>query len=410
LAIPAAQMNETARSIGKGKNRMNEEKQLCPHNFKTWLAFLLGMVLILIAVVVFDKVLRDGRFGLYDGRREDEPLGRPIITQSVGMNDALVQTAGFLSSSNSESTSGSWLGIEASNLTKETASALGYELTGGVIVSKIVQGSPAEETGLKLGDILTGFNYQEVDTVDTLSRLLSKLDPDTRVKIVFFRDGNRETSYIRLGQTSQTQSQIESQTPAPGGDRRWGIVVSELTENLRKTYDIPDREEGVVVLMVVPGSASDRAGVNKGDLIEQVDRNRISGLTDFFESLQIPADQVLMKIFRNNSVLFLRVTSVSPLVPVYGPTSTEITDLDVKETNRPLATPSPNRPNLILPSQETQIDTSQKYAGTKQSLLGIPTEIIPDAIVKIVSGLIDGDQEEEIGPIRKKVKNLEITL
>jgi predicted metalloprotease with PDZ domain len=392
---------------------MTASKELCPQSFKVWLAFLMGMVLIVISIVVFDKVLRDGRLGFADSHREEDMSARPSAATGVVLGSNIAQPVSYLSLKD-EFGSGSWLGIEAVDLTESTAKALGYDIDGGALIRKIFDRSPSENAGLMLGDIIVELDYRDIDCVDTLSRLLDELDPGMRVKVVFYREGDREVTYLKLGDAVEAPVESERQGVADGSgatrDQRWGIVVSGLTDALREAYGIDRKEKGVVVLMVVAGSAADRAGIRRGDLIEQVDRTSVRDLSDFFEAIQTPANHVLLKVYRDDTVLYVHVTSVAPLVPVSSVSYADDTDLSVKETGRPLSTPSPNRPDLIG-SRDTEAPTgTQKSTGTRQSLLGIPAEILPESIVRIVSGWIGGEESVDGPPVFQRVQNPEALL
>jgi len=288
---------------------MNTDRKLCPQNFQVWVAFLMGMVVIVIAIVVFDKVSKV-RVGT-DNRiiTQEDVLGPQSGLDVAG---DYVQPVSLISS-DKDST---WLGIEASDVTQAMAKQLGLEISGGVLVSRVFDNSPAYKAGLLAGDIIFEFDRRDVDDIDQLSKLLSKAEPGDRVRLSLLRDGNREVLYVVLEESVNTNS-TSSVSQIAGeiipNDQEWGIVVSGLTDLLRTTYSIPANEEGVVVMMVVPGSAAARAGLTKGDLIRQVNQTRVDNITTFFEVIQsVEDDNVVVCIYRQGTALFIDMVAVLP--------------------------------------------------------------------------------------------------
>ena len=287
---------------------MKDKINLCPKNFQLWVAFLMGMVVIVIAIVAFDNASK-GRLGT-----DNRLTGEEILDQrNLPAQDSYIQSI------NGESDSTAWLGIEANDVTENMAQQLGLDISEGVLVRRVLKDSPAQKAGLQPGDILFEFDHREIDDVDKLVKLISKADPGDRVKLALIRDGSRIVIYVELEESIANQvlsaNKIAGNViPAAGdvlpGDQRWGVVLSELTNQLRKSYKIPDDEKGVLVMMVVPGSPAARAGIIKGDLIRQVDKTQIDNLADFFKSLQSAGNSVILYIYRDESVLLINMTAL----------------------------------------------------------------------------------------------------
>jgi hypothetical protein len=361
---------------------MADKRGFCEQNWKVWVAFIMGMVIVVIAIVFFDRTLEGGR-------PADAP--RPV-EEGIGREDYVVgQSASYLSLKSGKDGRGAWLGIEAVNVTKETAALLGHDASG-VLVSKVLRGSPAEAAGLQNGDILYELDYRGVESVDDLSALLARLSPDARVKAVLRRDGGREVLYVKLGEltganTSLAVSWVAGE--AVPNSQKWGIAVSELTDSLRKTYGIPKKEEGVVVVMVLAGSAADRAGLKAGDLIQQIDSTEVQGLADFFEALQSSANRILLRIYRDDAVLLVQVFAASPFMPVGGrPDSGDDDEEDEGLKGRPAQIPPMGKP------ESAAIEKGQGVIGT---LAGAAT-------------LTGGSDDDDEPPVCKRIQEIENML
>ena len=301
---------------------MKKEGKLCPQNFRVWVAFLMGMVVIIIAIVIFDHVSVRGRVGLDDGKLDTGGTTGYVQTSSTQSG---IQPASYTKGTEGET--GAWLGIEPVDVTEAMAKQFGFTISGGVLVSRVIEGSPAEKAGLLQGDIIYELGHREVENSDELRHLLSKSDPGERVRIALFRDGKRKVSYAKLGEavsagSTSSVSQIAGEIIP--NDLRWGIVVSELTESLRNAYDIPGKENGVLIVMVAPGSAADKAGLIKGDVIRQVDGARIDDLAGFFEAIgSNDKSNLLLNVCRQGAQFYVNIAAVSPFMPVGGPSGSE---------------------------------------------------------------------------------------
>ncbi|MBW1794554.1 MAG: PDZ domain-containing protein [Deltaproteobacteria bacterium] len=350
---------------------MKDEGKLCPQNFQIWVAFLMGMVVIVIAIVVFDNVSGKSRLGTdtKDKIAVDDSVRYQAIADSYTTPG---QPVSYLRET--ESAPGAWLGIETSDITGAMAKELGLKISGGVLISRVIENSPAEKAGLLSGDIIYEFDRHDAANTDELASLLSKLDPGKRVRVALFRDGKRKVLYVELaeaaaaGSTSSVRQVAGEVTPS---DLKWGIVVSEITESLREAYDIPGKENGVVVMMVTPGSAADRAGIIKGDVIRQVGETPIYDLAGFFEAIgSNDNSSLLLNICRQGAQFYINIVAVSPFLPVGGPSGSE--DEDSTESDgykgMPAEIPPRGKPDASSVQQTQGVPVAQEGIGMNRPL------------------------------------------
>lgn len=299
-----------------------KEGKLCPYNFQVWVAFLMGMVVIIIAIVIFDHVSVGGRVGADDGRSETDDTSGYFKTSSTQSG---IQPASYTTGTIDRRRA--WLGIEPVDVTEAMAKQLGLRISGGVLVSRVIKGSPAEEAGLLRGDIIYEPDRRQVQSSEELRQLLRKREPGQRVRIALFRDRKRKVFYVKLGEavsSGSTSSVRQIAGEIIPNDLRWGIVVSELTESLRNAYDIPGKENGVLIVMVAPGSAADKAGLIKGDVIRQVDGTRIDDLAGFFEAIgSNDKSSLLLNVCRQGAQFYVNIVAVSPFMPAGGSSGSE---------------------------------------------------------------------------------------
>jgi S1-C subfamily serine protease len=271
---------------------MNKE-QLCPQNFQIWVAFLMGMVVIIIAIVLFDSFLGKSRVGM----APEITRGAEIDPKTVEVNvNPYAQTVSAMSTDDQ-----AWLGIEPVDITEDMAKQMNLSISRGVFISRVIENSPAEKAGLLRGDIIYEFDHRDVKDSDHLQSFIEKMEPDDRVKIGLFRSDNRMVLYAFLGErqyTGDNSSVLQISGSTSAGQQQWGLVISEVVSPVRSTYGIPDSETGVIVLMVIPGSPADQSGIQKGDLIKQVNQRQITRMSDFFLALQDTESKLLLNIYR----------------------------------------------------------------------------------------------------------------
>ena len=332
---------------------MNKEGKLCPQNFQVWVAFLMGMVVIIIAIVVFDKVSVKGR------------VDTGTVAVDVDRSQSLVPgmtTAGQTVNTiaNVETGAGAWLGIEPLDITAAMARQLGLDISGGILAGKVISDSPAEKAGLLQGDVIYEIDSRDVETSAELRLVLADEEPGDRIRITLFRDREREVIHVKLGSVldqnpAYSATQIDGDIPV---NLRWGIVVSELTPALLKTYDVQN-PIGVMVVMVAAGSAADRAGILKGDIIRQVNGYGTNSLADFFEAIEDAKESILLNICRQGTLYYVNIVAVSPVMNTADDSTEEAEESEGLE----------GMPTTIPPMGQPQ--TSQQTAGMVTAQEGI---------------------------------------
>jgi serine protease Do len=193
-----------------------------------------------------------------------------------------------------------WLGVTIQNLTPELARSFGIEGRNGALVSQIRgEDSPAKKAGLEAGDVIVAFNGKPVDSSRDLTRQVADAAPGETVDVVYFRDGERKTTEVTLGKRETTR---ETATEAPGarGHSRLGIRGRDLTPQLAAQIGTQSTS-GVVVAGVEPGSPAADAGLQRGDIIHEANRQDVRSMSDL---------QGVIKEVKKGGSLLLRIERV----------------------------------------------------------------------------------------------------
>ena len=170
-----------------------------------------------------------------------------------------------------------WLGVSIQPLTPELAKSFSARDTKGVLVSDVVPESPAAKGGLKPGDIVLEYEGKKVEAPADLQRAvgLTNAGQDARVKI--WRDQGEKTVTIKIGEAPD-----ERESRAPGGRARstLGLDVRPITPEIARQLNLPSTD-GVVVASVEDGSPAGEAGVQRGDVVREINRQKVRSMGDF---------------------------------------------------------------------------------------------------------------------------------
>lgn len=176
-----------------------------------------------------------------------------------------------------------WLGVEIGDIGKqpEVAKSLGYDKSVGVLVERNLPNTPAAGK-LQPYDVITAINGKPVQNVTQLRNVIATEAPGNSVTMTVFRDGKTAEVQIKLGEQPENLLASNNETVTPQFPGRGhaaealGMRLSTPNEELAQKFNLQDSNtEGALVTAVTPHSAAEKAGVQVGDLITQVDRKPV---------------------------------------------------------------------------------------------------------------------------------------
>jgi len=174
-----------------------------------------------------------------------------------------------------------WLGVAIQNMDASLAEQFGVAVTEGVLISDVQDDSPAKEAGFERGDILIEYNNKAMSDVNQLRNVVAQTEVGIEVKVKVLRKGNETVLTVKIGE--QPSDLFASSKSSIGRDL--GMSVQNLTEELAKSFGF-EGENGIVVSAVEPGSPAAQADVKEGDLIKEVNREKINNIKEFREALK----------------------------------------------------------------------------------------------------------------------------
>ena len=192
-----------------------------------------------------------------------------------------------------------WLGVGIQELSPDLARSFGLEEKKGAVVSQVLgDDSPAAEAGLQAGDVIVAFNGQPVDSDTTLVRLVADVRPGQSVEVEFYRDGELESAQVELGERA-ANAQSEEPRSQETERGRLGVSVQDLTPQIASQLGT-STNAGVVLIGVDPAGPAADAGVRRGDIILEANRQAVANVDDLEIQLRSvpPGGDLLLRIER----------------------------------------------------------------------------------------------------------------
>jgi serine protease Do len=184
-----------------------------------------------------------------------------------------------------------WLGVVIQNVTEDLAKSFDLDETKGALVADVANNGPAEKAGIKRGDVIVGFNGQDIESSSQLPSVVARTPVGERVDVEIVRNGKPKTLNVKVGELKEESvAEAESQT------ENMGLAVRELTPELAARMNI-DQKEGVVVTDVDPNGKAAESGLRPGDVIVEINRKQVKDLADY--------KRLTNKTDKNDTTLFL---------------------------------------------------------------------------------------------------------
>jgi serine protease Do len=160
-----------------------------------------------------------------------------------------------------------------------------YGVQSGVTISNVVPGSPADSAGLKVGDTITSVDGKDVKNGDELVADIASRKPGSKAKLGFVRNGKKEDTSVTIADRSKLfaarlgddQQENDEQQPK---ENKLGLTVRPLTPDIADRLDVP-AGKGVIVQDVKGGSFADDIGLNRGDVILEINKQPVNTAEDF---------------------------------------------------------------------------------------------------------------------------------
>jgi serine protease Do len=171
-----------------------------------------------------------------------------------------------------------WLGVLIQPVSEDIASAMNLPKAEGSLVAEVVKGSPADKAGFKRGDVIVKYNELDVVENSELPLLVADTAIGKKVPVSLIRSGKVKKIYVTIEELKEEDA-VEVVDDAPGVDR-FGLATQDLSPEIARTLGFSG-SSGALVSDVEQDSAAAEAGLQRGDLIIEVNSQIVQSSRDF---------------------------------------------------------------------------------------------------------------------------------
>ena len=202
----------------------------------------------------------------------------------------------------------SWLGVYIQEVTPEIAEQFDLTEAKGVLVGDVVDDSPAEETGIKRGDVIMKVNDEEVNSPEELQDKIRDIDIGKKANIEVVRDGKIINFIVKIGEMPTAEEKGTEFPKEKIFSVQTGLKVEAVTSEVAKELELP-WVKGLVITEIIPGSSADDMGLQSGDVILEANRIEMSSVDKWEELINKlePGDTLLLLIFRNGRTYYVPI-------------------------------------------------------------------------------------------------------
>jgi serine protease Do len=201
-----------------------------------------------------------------------------------------------------------YMGIGISDVTPEQARFFHVNSATGAVVTQVEPDSPAGKADLKVGDVITGVDGKTVNDAGELQVEVGQKQPGTTIHLNLMREGKSETVPVTLQAMGSRDNNGRESSSMENGKPRWGVGLADLTPEVRQEMQLGSNVQGAVVERVVPGSSADDAGLQRGDVITEVNRHPVHSAADVQKELaNVPKGQDALVLVQSNGGSTFRV-------------------------------------------------------------------------------------------------------
>jgi len=190
-----------------------------------------------------------------------------------------------------------YLGVSIGNLNKNLKKV--YKHKKGAVIIDVVKDSPADKFGLKRGDLVYQVNNKKIKNANELSIVIGSFNPGDKISLYIERDKENMIKKVKLANKDEFL-QVSSNKAVLGG-----LYLSDITNRLRKQFQLSATIKGVVVTKVKDNSSAFKAKILPGDVIIQVENYAITSLNDMNKVLKKYKNQYKRIYFSRYGNIFM---------------------------------------------------------------------------------------------------------
>jgi serine protease Do len=198
-----------------------------------------------------------------------------------------------------------WLGVSIQPVTPELAKQFDVKEKSGILVGDVTEDSPAAKAGILRGDVIISYDGKEVADPAVLRNMVAATEPGKQVAIKILRDGKPVAITVTVAELPAAMQKMSKSFD----NLLKGVLVQDLTPDIKDKLNIPARASGVVVTNVESGSTAEGV-LAQGDVIMEINKSKISSIKDYEKKVSKikSGDEILLLIYRNGSTIYMTLS------------------------------------------------------------------------------------------------------
>ncbi len=151
-----------------------------------------------------------------------------------------------------------WLGVMIQKITPDLKEKLGLKDEKGALVADVTAGGPAEEAGIKRGDVIVSFGGEEIKEMHDLPYIVASTSVGEKVTVEVIRKGKKKSFQVKTGELKEEDESPVVSEVSPN----LGLMVKEVTPELARNFGLSETS-GLVVVQVESNSPAGEAGMRQ---------------------------------------------------------------------------------------------------------------------------------------------------
>ena len=197
-----------------------------------------------------------------------------------------------------------YMGAYIQGVSPELAKAFGEAAPRGALVGDVEPGSPAQKSGLEKGDIVVALDGKPITDSNQLRMSISMMAPGTTATLKVWRNGSEHDIAVKLGELPAENERASAAPENPQGALE-GVTVENVTDQTAQQLGLPDRTKGVVVTEISPSSPVADSGLQRGDVIQEVNHQSVTDVAGFDRAIERAGKNPLLLVNRQGHTLFI---------------------------------------------------------------------------------------------------------
>jgi serine protease Do len=179
-----------------------------------------------------------------------------------------------------------WLGVRIQQVTDEIAESLSIKPARGALIAGIDEKGPAKPAGLEAGDVVVKFDGRDIKEMRDLPKIVAETPVGKDVEVIVIRKGKEETKTVTLGRLEDGEKQAELTTKKDTQNvkstvkKSLGLELANLTDEMRKRYNIKSSVKGVVITKVEDNSPAAEKRLTPGTVIVELQQQAVTSAAD----------------------------------------------------------------------------------------------------------------------------------